>query len=59
MYLLFNIFFLVFSIILGIRTIAYGIYEIKQNKNKAGGISFILFCLITIIFCNITVWLFQ
>ncbi len=57
MYIFFNIFFLFFSIILGARTIAYGIYEIRQNKNKAGGISFIVFCLITIIFCNIAIWL--
>ncbi len=57
MYLLFNFFFLIFSLILGVRNVAYGLYEIKQNKNKAGGISFIVFCLITIIFCNITIWL--
>ena len=57
MYIFFNIFFLLFSIILSARTIAYGIYEIRQNKNKAGGISFIIFCLITIIFCNIAIWL--
>ncbi len=57
MYIFFNIFFLLFSIILSTRTIAYGIYEIKQNKNKAGGISFIIFCLLTIIFCNIAIWL--
>ncbi len=57
MRLLFNFVFILFSIMLGIRTIAYGIYEIKQNKNKAGGIGFILFCLIVIIFCNIAVWL--
>lgn len=57
MYIFFNIFFLLFSIILSTRTIAYGIYEIRQNKNKAGGISFIIFCLLTIIFCNIAIWL--
>ncbi len=55
MKIFFNFFFLIFSIILGIRSIAYGIYEVKQNENKAGGIGFTVFCLLTILFCNIVV----
>ena len=53
MQLFFNIFVLIFSIGLEVRSIAYGLYEIKQNKNKAGGIVFILFSLAVLIFTNI------
>jgi len=53
MQLFFNVFTLIFSIGLGIHSIAYGLYEIRQNKNKAGGIVFILFSLAILIFANI------
>ncbi len=56
MFLLFRIFILIFSFVLGIRCIAYGIYEIKQNKNIAGGIFFVLFSVAVLIFSNISQW---
>jgi|GEM_PF-3804394 len=42
---------LIFSIYIVIRTIAYAIYEIKEKKNKFGGISVIVFCLISVLSC--------
>ena len=57
MNLFFNLLFLVFSVFVGIRAIAYGVYEIRQNGNKIGGVSFILFCLAAVLFCNLVVWL--
>lgn len=56
---MFNIFhnsiFLLFTLFIGIKSIAYAIYEIKQEHNKSGGITLITFSILTIIFVNIIV----
>ena len=54
--LVFNLLFLVFSVFVGIRSFAYGVYEVMQNGNKVGGLAFIVFCLVTILFCNVVIW---
>lgn len=56
MQIFFNLLFLIFSTFLFIRCVAYGIFEINQNYNKNGGISFIIFCFISILFSNIVIW---
>lgn len=54
--LVFNLLFLVFSVFVGIRSFAYGVYEVRQNGNKVGGVAFIAFCLVAVLFCNVMVW---
>ena len=51
-----NIIFLIFTLIIFLKTIGYGLYEIKQEKNPYGGIACIIFSLFSIIFSNIMVW---
>ena len=45
----------VLSIIIGIKTISYGAFEINQNTNKFGGYFVIILAIISIIFPNIIV----
>ena len=35
------------------KTISYGLYEIKTQNNKSGGIAVICFSIIVVIFANI------
>lgn len=39
-----------------IRTLTYGIYEIKQNSNTIGGITTIVFATLSLILPNIIVY---
>ena len=48
--------FTLFTLSLLIRIISYGIYEIKNEKNKFGGVTIIVFSIAVIIFSNIMVW---
>lgn len=57
MNIFFNLVFFVFSIFILIKSIAYGLYEIKQEKNKFGGISVICFNFLVIILGNIIMWI--
>lgn len=52
-----RIIILILSIIIGIKTISYGIYEIKNNSNKLGGIFVISLAIISAILPNICVLL--
>ena len=54
--LLYHILFLIFSIYVLIRSVAYGLYEINDQKNKFGGNIVILFTIFSVIFSNIIVW---
>ena len=45
------------SIAIGIETIFYGVYEYKQLKNKAGGISVIALSVFMVLFINIMVYI--
>lgn len=42
--------FFILSIWIFVRTISYGIYEIKQEKNKLGGTIVLLLALVSLIF---------
>ncbi len=57
MSLIYNIIFLVFTLYVLLRCIAYGIYEIKEEKNKAGGILFIITGIIAVVFSNILMFI--
>jgi len=44
------------SIWIFIKTLCYGIYEIKNNSNKPGGITIIIISIISLIFPNIIIY---
>ena len=46
---------LILSIICGIKTISYGFYELKENKNTFGGIIVIILAIISMILPNVVV----
>lgn len=46
------IFFICFTIFSFLKALSYGIYEIKENKNKVGGSFVIFFGLFATIFSN-------
>lgn len=48
--------FTVTSLIILVKSIAYGIYEIKTENNKSGGISVITFSIFVVIFVNFIIW---
>ncbi len=54
--LFYHIAFLVVSIYVLIKSISYGIYEIKKQKNKFGGNLVIWTTVLIVIFDNIVVW---
>ena len=54
--LFYHIVYLLLCIYVLIKSISYGIYEIKEEKNKFGGIMVISVTLFDIIFSNIIVW---
>lgn len=45
------------SIWIFIRTLSYGIYEIKQNSNTSGGITIIVLAVLSLILPNIVVYI--
>lgn len=55
--LIYPMVFSLFSIYVLLKTIYYGIYEIKQENNKSGGIVVITFSTLVIIFSNIMFWM--
>ena len=46
----------ILSIIMGIKTISYGVYEFKENKNTFGGIFVIALAAISTILPNVVVY---
>ena len=52
----YHIVFLIFTIYVLIRSVAYGLYEINEQENKFGGRLVILFTIFCVIFSNIMVW---
>ena len=54
---IYDLLFVLISLYVLIKTIYYGIYEIKQNNNKTGGISVIAFSLATFIFTNLVLFI--
>ena len=54
--IIYDFLFIITSIFILFKTIGYGIYEIKEMKNKSGGITIITFsCLITILFITMII----
>ena len=51
-----DIVFAVFSLIILGKTIMYGVYEIKTENNLFGGFCVILFSIISVLFCNIVIF---
>lgn len=47
---------IILTTIIFIKTLSYGLYEIKENNNKTGGISVIAFSLATFIFTNLVLF---
>ena len=47
----------ILSIIIFIKTIAYGFYEIKKRSNKSGGITVIVIAIATFTFSNLVVFI--
>lgn len=47
---------LILSILIFIKTLSYGIYEIKEN-NKSGGIAVIAFSIVSLIFPNVMIYI--
>ena len=52
-----NIIFFIITFYILLRTIAYGIYELKEKNNKTGCVCVIVFSLFSIVFSNIIMWL--
>lgn len=52
---IYDLLFILISLYVLIKTIYYGIYEIKENDNKTGGIVVISFSVIVFIFFNIVI----
>ena len=44
---------LILSIIIFIKTTSYGLYELKENNNRAGGITVIVIASISLILPNL------
>lgn len=47
----------VLSIYMILKTVSYGIYEIKNNENKAGGIVVIAVSILAAVLCDVIVYL--
>ncbi|MBR0350398.1 MAG: hypothetical protein IJH76_00995 [Clostridia bacterium] len=54
--MIYNFIFIIASILILIKAIAYGLYEIKNENNKSGGITIICFSVLVTIFVNIVVF---
>lgn len=48
---------IILSIYIVLKTISYGIYEIKNNENKSGGIAVIVISILSAILCDLIVYL--
>ena len=48
---------IILSIYTILKTISYGIYEIKNNENKSGGIAVIAVSILSAILCDVIVYL--
>lgn len=47
---------LIVSIIIFFKTLSYGIYEIKENKNKSAGIIIIVLASFVLVFAPFITW---
>lgn len=56
--ILYDIIFLVISIYILLKTIGYGIYEIKEKENQISGSVIIIFSILIVIFSNVMMFKF-
>lgn len=56
--MMYNIFFLIVSLYILLKTIGYGIYELKEKNNKSGSICIILLSIFSVILSNIMMWIY-
>lgn len=54
---LYYLIFALITIYILLKTIGYAIYEIKENKNKTGGIIVVAFSTLVVIFANVMMWI--
>ena len=54
---IYDIIFAIASLYILAKAIAYGIYELKTENNKYGGICVIAFSTLVTIFVNVIVWI--
>ena len=47
---------IVLSIIIFIKTTSYGLYELKENNNKVGGITVIAIAALSLVLPNVVVY---
>lgn len=50
---IYHFIFIAVTVFVLLKTISYGLYEIKAQNNKYGGISVIVFSIVVVIFANI------
>lgn len=55
--ILLKVLVIILSIIIFIKTLAYGFYEIKKRNNKLGGITVIVVAMVTFSFSNLVVFI--
>ena len=55
--IIYDLIFLLISVFILLKAIGYAIYEIKELKNKVGGITIISFSILVVIFANIMMWI--
>ena len=54
---IYNLFFLLVTLYIMIKSIFYGIYEINNNSNKSGGVTVIIVSILVVIFSNIMMFI--
>lgn len=54
---LINIVVFILSFWIFVKTLSYGVFEIKQNSNTIGGILTIVFAVITLILPNVVIYI--
>ncbi|MBR3249489.1 MAG: hypothetical protein IKF83_02180 [Clostridia bacterium] len=52
-----DVFFMIFTLALLCKVIAYGLYEIKSENNFFGGVCTIVFSIVSVVFSNVMVWI--
>lgn len=48
---------IILSVIIFIKTISYGVYELKENNNKIGGITVITIATLSLLLPNLVVYI--
>ena len=55
---IFDIIFLLISLYILLKTIGYGLYELKEKQNKSGGVIVIVFSILVVIFSNVMMFMY-